>query len=96
MSNLNKKNGNLRGVKLSHTTEDVEDWAFLKLPVQGWIVDGKNGHRFDINFEVDGRRAEIVLTQEALYNMINAILEADNVPITGWYPSVWAGDVTGI
>jgi hypothetical protein len=105
MSTLNKKNGNLRGVKLSYHLND-DDWAF-GVPVQGWVVSGKNGHKFLLSTEVDGKEIEIVLTQEALDNISDAVAEAD-APIPpifdgNYFPSAWFGspqwsytDTTGI
>jgi hypothetical protein len=102
MSTLNKKNGNLRGVKLSYNPNELEDdWTFNH-PVQGWVVSGgkKSPHKFLINVHIDGRAFEIAFTEDALDNMADAIAEA-NAPeplFTGFqYPGFyWNTDTTGI
>jgi hypothetical protein len=102
MSELNKKNGNLRGVKLSYSPNE-DDWTFNH-PVQGWVVSGgkKNSHRFLLNVHIDGRAFEISLTRDALDNMVYAIAEADEPALFAgnYFPSAWFGssqtDTTGI
>jgi hypothetical protein len=71
MSELTKKNGNLRGVKWNYTDNDKD--AIIGRGIQGWPVWSKKGYKFALYLEVDGHNVEIVLSQEALNNMIDAI-----------------------
>lgn len=90
MSPLDKKNGNLRGVKLYHSQDQDQDWTSAR-PVQGWVVKDNKQHKFNLYFRVEGHEAEITLTKEALYRMADAISDKTNSIqwLKGTYGSEW-------
>jgi hypothetical protein len=83
MSTFNTKKGNIRGVKLQYSKRNEygnsDDWT-ERLPVQGWVVWNNDEHRFDINFDVEEYDVEILLSLEALINLTDAIIEAEEIP----------------
>ena len=81
MSQLNKKNGNLRGVTFSYALlnesgdRDYNEHWHTRLPVQGWTIWSNQKHRFNINFNVENHDIEVNFSAEALVNMLDAINE---------------------
>lgn len=79
MSSLNKKNGNLRGIKgVYFDNYALIDEGDLHVEIQGWpVIRGPKGYGFVlvVDSEAFQRRLEITLSEDAIVRIENAVNE---------------------